>query len=138
MIAAVLLAGALDLVTPADERVRVSATFVAATGKAPAAVAVSFDSRDADIHVDREPAPRLELESQDVLRTARVAPVRRVAGPGRYLQPDEPVVFKVALAPGTARGSRPVRASVTYFYCSEREGWCRKGIADVDVLVTVR
>jgi hypothetical protein len=26
-----------------------------------------------------------------------------------------------------------VKATVTYFYCSKREGWCRKGTAAVDV-----
>jgi hypothetical protein len=31
-----------------------------------------------------------------------------------------------------------VKATVTYFYCSQREGWCRKGTSDVEFPVDVR
>jgi hypothetical protein len=45
------------------------------------------------------------------------------------------VVFPVALAPGAPAGDRDVKAKLTYFYCSKREGWCRKGSAPVEFKV---
>ena len=41
------------------------------------------------------------------------------------------------LAPGTPRGSHDARGTVTYFYCSKREGWCRKGTAEVAFPIAV-
>jgi hypothetical protein len=30
-----------------------------------------------------------------------------------------------------------VKGNVTYFYCSKREGWCRKGTSEVTFVVNV-
>ena len=40
-------------------------------------------------------------------------------------------------APGLARGDHEAKATVTYFYCSKRDGWCRKGTAELEIPVTV-
>jgi hypothetical protein len=47
------------------------------------------------------------------------------------------VAFPVALAPNAAKGTHEVKATVTYFYCSVKQGWCRKGSADVALRVDV-
>ena len=46
-------------------------------------------------------------------------------------------LLSVNVAPGTARGSHDVTGTVTYFYCSKREGWCRKGTTDVAFPIAV-
>jgi len=56
---------------------------------------------------------------------------------GRYLDLTLPVTFPVTLGSGTPRGSHEARGTVTYFYCSKREGWCRKGTAEVAFPITV-
>jgi hypothetical protein len=38
----------------------------------------------------------------------------------------------------TARGAHVVKGGVTYFYCSKREGWCRKGTTPVEFPVTLK
>jgi hypothetical protein len=43
----------------------------------------------------------------------------------------------VAFAAGAPKGDKTVKATVVYFYCSSREGWCRRGSADVEVPVSV-
>lgn len=102
-------------------------------GQAGPEVAVTFSPRDHDIKVNRSPAPRLALDtSQKVLS---LKPVKTEKKEG-YLDTTFPVVFPVELAPG-ARGTQPVKGTLTYYYCSKAEGWCRKGTQDVEVPVTV-
>lgn len=121
----------------------VTATYVApAKPGANGAVAVSFIPQDPDVHVNEEPAPRLKLDpSQAVLVDKQPSAPSRTPTfdpeTARYLDPKVPVSFPVALAATASKGTQSVKATVTYFYCSKREGWCRKGSADVEVPVRV-
>jgi len=106
------------------------------------AVSVTFVPRDPDVHVNEEPAPRLKLDrDQAVLVDRQPAPPSKLPAfdpeTARYLDTRVPVSFPVAPAPKAAKGTHPVKAMVTYFYCSKREGWCRKGTAEVEVAVTI-
>jgi hypothetical protein len=122
----------------------VSAAFVPpAKAGASAKLDVTFTPYDPDVNVNEEPAPRLRLDpGQKVLVDKQPPPPARTPtfdpDSARYLDLALPVSFPVALAPDAPKGSHTLKASVTYFYCSKREGWCRKGTADLDVPVTVR
>jgi hypothetical protein len=135
----VLLAG----LGAAREYVTLSANFVApAKPGGSAAIAVTFIPTDPEVHVNQEPPPRLKLDSaQKVLVDRQLpAPTRGVAfdpDTAKYLDSRTPVSFPVAWAPGAPKGAQSVRASVSYFFCSKREGWCRKGTADVEVPINV-
>lgn len=107
-------------------------------------VAVRFVGTDPDVRINETPAPKLKLEAGSVLTekpavsAPRQAPAQaRKAADGKYLDLTLPVAFTVATAPGAGRGPHTVKGSVTYFYCSKREGWCRKGVADVAFPVNV-
>jgi hypothetical protein len=94
------------------------------------------------IVVNEQPAPRLKLDPAQVVLVDRQPPRAPSTAPidpsqARYLDPRVPVRFPVALAAGAPRGTHAVRASVTYFYCSKSEGWCRKGTGEISVDVTV-
>jgi hypothetical protein len=107
-----------------------------------AAIEVTFSGRDPEIHINEEPAPRLKLDpAQAVLLDKQPAPTASapVFDPdkARYLDLSFPVVFPVAFASGAPRGTQTVKGAVTYFYCSKREGWCRKGTTEVEVPVKV-
>ena len=131
---------ALLLVTAAaSTSVGVSATFVPASrAGAPAAVEVRFAPADPDVHVNRFPPPRLELEPLQGVLKLSPAPAAKPAPEGaKYLGPAEPYRFPV-VANGPAAGAQTVKGTVTYFYCSQREGWCRKGSNDVRVSVKLR
>jgi hypothetical protein len=127
----------------APQHFSVTASYVPpAKAGAPGAIAVTFVGRDPDIHINEEPPPRLRLDpEQKVLLDKQPPPPSRVTpydpATAKYLDLAAPVTFPVALAPGASKGLHDVDASVTYFYCSKREGWCRKGTSDVSVAVTV-
>jgi hypothetical protein len=56
----------------------------------------------------------------------------------RYLDLTSPVRFPVALGAAATKGTHLVKGSLAYFYCSKREGWCRKGTSEVEIPVLVR
>ncbi len=106
-------------------------------------VAVSFQALDPDVHVNESPAPRLKLDLTQTVLLDRQPPPRSQAPDydplaAKYLDLGRPVLFPVAIAPAAPRGDQLVKASVVFFYCSQREAWCRRGTADVDIPVTVR
>ncbi len=121
----------------------VAASFVP-PGKpgAAGAIAVSFLARDPDVHINQEPAPRLKLDPEQRTLLDRQPPPPKsvpVFDPevARYLDLKKPVQFPVAFVANAAKGAQTVKANVVFFYCSQREGWCRRGSADVEVGVTV-
>ena len=125
------------------DRVTVTATYVAPEkARANAAVAVTFQPKEPDVRVNRDPAPRLKLDpDQRVLVDKQPPPPPRngsadleAAG---FFEPGTPVTFAVALAPGAPKGQHEAKGTVTYFYCSKRDGWCRKGTSEVEIPVTV-
>ena len=140
------LATALLVLTPAaamavGEHFTVSAAYVPpAKAKAAATVAVTFIAADPDVKINQEPAPRLKLDPEQVVLVDRQPPAPRrgeSGGEPKYLDPSLPVSFPVALNPKAPKGEQAVKGNVTYFYCSKREGWCRKGTAEVAFVVNV-
>jgi hypothetical protein len=107
-----------------------------------AAVAVTFRALDPDVKINETPAPRLKLDlAQTVLLDRQTPPAGQAPDydplTAKYLDLATPVLFPVAIAPTAPRGTQTVKAQVIYFYCSKREAWCRRGMADVDIVVTV-
>lgn len=143
LLAGVLMACAVFQGAPKPTHFDVTASFTPARGNAPGEVAVQFVAKDPDVKINEVPAPRLKLDAGPaaVVPPARpVAPAKGAAapaGPGHYLDLTLPVTFPVTLAPGTPRGSQEARGTVTYFYCSKREGWCRRGVAEVSFPIAV-
>jgi hypothetical protein len=125
--------------------VKVTASYLPPARGAEPAIAVTFSPVDANIRVNEDPAPRLKLDpAQEVLADKPPAagarrPAAPAPGPGQYQYLDTalPVTFPVKMGARAARGDHTVKATVTYFYCSKSEGWCRKGTADVDVPVRI-
>jgi hypothetical protein len=121
----------------------VTATFVApARAGATPAIEVTFVSKDPEVHINEEPAPRLKLDvAQSVLVDKQLPPRPRTTpydpSAARYLDLTRPLKFPVAFAPTAPKGAQTVGATVTFFYCSRREGWCRRGSVEVEVPVTV-
>ena len=118
----------------------VSARFVPGKAAGSGDVAVTFVAHDPDVHVNENPAPRLKLDAAQkilVAKPIKTAPAAPPApGEAKYLDLAFPVLFPVTVA--EAKTSANVKATVTYFYCSKRDGWCRKGTQDVEVAVSGR
>ena len=117
----------------------VTASFNPPRRKGPAEVAVQFVALDPEVKINEVPAPKLKLEAGPATVVPPPAAAAKAGAPGaaHYLDLTLPVTFPVAVAPGTERGSHDVKGTVTYFYCSKREGWCRKGTADVAFPIAV-
>jgi hypothetical protein len=134
-----LLAGAV----PAPQHFALSAHFEPARAGQPAAVAVTFTGTDRDVHINEEPAPRLKLSPLETVLVDKQPPPSGKAPAfdpetARTLDTSKPVRFPVAVAPAAAKGSQNVKATVVYFYCSKREGWCRRGSTEIEVSVPVK
>jgi hypothetical protein len=103
---------------------------------------VTFTPRDPSVRVNEDPPPRLKLDPAQAVLVDKQPPAARPRtfdpAAAHYLDPALPVHFPVSLRPGAPRGKQTVKASVTYFYCSQRDGWCRKGTSDVEFPVEVR
>jgi len=125
------------------DRVQVTAAYVApARPGAPGAVSVTFETKDPDVHVNRDPAPRFKLDPDERVLVDKQPPPPRRGGSADvesagFFEPGAAVAFAVAPAPGLAKGEHEAKGTVTYFYCSKRDGWCRKGTTEVEIPVTV-
>jgi hypothetical protein len=132
-----VLAGPAALVSGA-EHFTVSASFQApAKPAAEGAVSVKFVPKDPDVHINEEPAPRLKLDPAQALLADRQAPPPSKVPTFdpqtvKYLDTTFPVSFPVAWAGQPPKASQTVKATVVYYYCSQREGWCRKGSDEVE------
>jgi len=120
----------------------VQATFVPASKPGgEAVVSVTFLPLDPAVHINEDPAPRLKLAGEPavlVLKPVAAVPAaERDPGVTRYLDTAAPVRFPIAIAAGASKGKQLVKASVTYFYCSKTEGWCRKGASELEFPVLV-
>lgn len=105
-------------------------------------VAVSFSPLDPDVHINEDPPPRLKLDVDQAVLVDKQPPApAKVADwdpdNARYLDLAKPVRFPVAFAAAAPKGGQTVKATVVFFYCSSREGWCRRGTSDVEVPVSV-
>jgi hypothetical protein len=103
-------------------------------------VAVRFVAKDPDVKINERPAPKLKLEEGPLVvappPAARAAAAKE-GEPPAYLDLTLPVTFPVSVAPGLGAGSHDAKGTVTYFYCSKREHWCRRGVTEVAFPVTV-
>ncbi len=122
----------------------VAASFVPA--KKPGAngsVAVLFQPLDPDVHVNESPAPRLKLDLTQAVLVDKQPPAPANVpdydpSTAKYIDLTKPVLFPVAVARTAPRGEQVVKGSVVFFYCSQRENWCRRGTAEIEIPVSVR
>ncbi len=136
-LAALLLAAVtLPLPQSGREHVGLAATLEHGAG-GERDVVVRFMPLLPSVHVNAEPAPRLALDpEQRLLRESpRTAPpATRLAFPhGRYLDTRVGVRFPARVVPGAKAGRHTLRGTLTYFYCSVTEGWCRRAQDEVEI-----
>jgi hypothetical protein len=55
-----------------------------------------------------------------------------------YLNTNSPVVQRFVVPRGAKPGHLALKGMLTYFYCSDKEGWCSKYKQPVELSVTVR
>jgi len=144
LVAALLLQGGMQPMTPSlmtTQHFEVTAAYEAPAKKgAPGNLVFEFKQKDPDVYINEEPAPRIKFAAGGPL----IAPPPPkgsgvIPDPAnvKYLDLAKPVRFAVTPAPDAARGMSRVKTTLSYFYCSKRENWCRKGTADFDLAVVL-
>jgi hypothetical protein len=106
----------------------------------PVVAIVTFFARRDDVHINEQPAPRLRLAAeQGVLAYDPPKQPPQPADPAnpKYLDLSQPVRFEMSWAEGAPSGVQAVPATLTYFYCSSREHWCRRGHIAIEIPVQV-
>jgi len=138
-----LLQGALQMTPQAmpSPHFEVSAAYEAPARKgSPAHLVFEFKRKDPDVNVNEDPAPRIKFAAGAPLvappppKSSGIIPDPANA---HYLDLEKAVRFPVTQAPDAAKGMSKVRTTLSYFYCSKRENWCRKGTADFDLPVVL-
>jgi hypothetical protein len=95
-------------------------------------VAVTFAPRNDDVRINTTPAPKLRLDTDQKVLSLKPEP-KAAPTDEKYLDVMFPVVFPVSVLATPA--GQTVKGSVTYYYCSHKQGWCRKGTALLDIPV---
>ncbi len=141
LLAFVAAAGAAQAAAP--QHFTLTASYLPpAKGVKDGVIAVQFTGTDPEIHINETPAARIKLDPAQTILVDKQAPAAERVAPydpatAKYLDITLPVVFPATLAKGAPKGAQTVTATVTYFYCSKREGWCRKGNTEVGITVNV-
>ena len=143
MMSALLLQGAIQMTPQAmpSQHFEVTAGYEPSTKKGePSHIVFAFKKKDPDVNINEEPAPRLKFAAGAPLvapsppKSSGVIPDPANA---RYLDLAKPVRFAVTSALDAPKGLSTVKTTVSYFYCSKRENWCRKGTADFNLGVVL-
>ena len=77
------------------------------------------------IHIPAKPLMVFTLDSS-VSASLAGPPVRSIDQTTGFLSNGSPVRQAIRLLPGTGPGLRILRGTVSYYYCSDSDGWCRK------------
>lgn len=103
---------------------------------APGALLIRFAPRKG-FHVNAVPAMSVAFDSLSAanLRDSMTVPQDTATG---YLDSRRPVRQPFALKKGLRRGKAGISGILTYYYCSDAEGWCRREKKSFTVPVTVK
>lgn len=97
-------------------------------------MAISF-APAAGIHINRTPAPEFALDSSSAASLSG----RLVLPKGtEYLSTAPPVRQQFRLSHDAKPGLVSLKGTLTYYFCSDKEGWCSKYKQPVEIALTVR
>jgi hypothetical protein len=89
----------------------------------------------AGIHVNGSPLPSLRL-APGAVAVAQGAVDAAVNARG-YLTGDSTVVQRIGIRKDAPRGTHVLRGTITYYYCSDTEGWCMRSQQALELSLTI-
>ncbi len=89
------------------------------------------------IHVNVDPPVKFSLDSATGL-VLNGRPLMTADARSGYLSTTAPVQQKVTLGRKVAPGQCTVKGTVTYFFCSDSEGWCKRQKVPVEFTILVK
>ncbi len=57
---------------------------------------------------------------------------------GKYLDHNKPVIQTIKLNKNLKPGKFKLNGNLTYFYCSEKEGWCSKAQQKIEINIIIK
>jgi hypothetical protein len=120
-----------------DESVRVTVALLDSVLRpgATGTLAATFVPAE-DIHIIAEPAVEFNISSSKVFRLVG-NPRQKVEERSGYRCLRGPVMQKFLLDNRARPGRHRLKGRLTYFYCSDSEGWCRKRVVSFERTVRV-
>lgn len=87
------------------------------------------------IHINLKPAITIIVDSTDgILRSG----TPNIPKADSFLNTSKPIVQQIVLPAGLKKGKAFISGTVTYFFCSDAEGWCSRFAQPFKVPLTVR
>ncbi len=89
------------------------------------------------IHVTADPATKISVRPSTVaqLRGKQSQAVDSSTG---YLFTEEPVKQPIRISSAASPGKHLLNAEVTYYFCSDEAGWCRKFVQTVELQLILK
>lgn len=90
------------------------------------------------IHINLQPPLDLMLEKNPAITLAGKPELARVrVDTSDYLDASKPIKQSFTLAKSAKKGSVTLKGTLTYFYCSDSEGWCSRFKQPINLTLTV-
>lgn len=90
----------------------------------------------AGIHITSDPQMRISLDPKSPFRL-NGAIKQSIDSSTSYLSTGEPVIQVFNVPPKTQTGRRFLKGTLTYYFCSDEEGWCRKFVQPFDFPLSI-
>lgn len=88
------------------------------------------------IHINATPPLQLKLDSLEGL-SLNGSPVIPKAKKPDYVDTSTPIRQRFTIASSLSPGTHALKGMLTYYYCSDAEGWCSKYKQPIEVKLTV-
>ena len=88
------------------------------------------------IHVNLKPPMEFKFDSSETISSVGQLEIP-TSGRTGYLDPSKPVKQTFMLSEKLKPGEAVVHGMLTYFYCSDAEGWCSKFKQPVEITIAV-
>lgn len=92
---------------------------------------------DKGIHINLQPSIDLRLDSTAGVRESGALQLRKL-DTANYLDPSKPLRQLFTVAKTQRPGTLTLRGTLTYYYCSDAEGWCSRFKQPVALTVIVK
>ena len=97
------------------------------------ALCTFFFTPSPGIHLNTAPIIELRLEKKSQFELVGNPTFQK--NEQEYLDISAPVEFSIHAKKGTAPGKQPLKGTLNYFYCSDKDGWCNRFSQPIEVTV---
>ncbi len=87
------------------------------------------------IHINLVPPITIALDSEIIVTTVGKPSISKIDS---FLNPQKPIEQSIHLPQKIKAGTIDIKGTITYFYCSDTEGWCSRFKQPFTATVSVR